>query len=270
MANSDAYNTGASNIQNATNSGNSALSSFDPTSWATQTQNGLNGITASQAAGNQDLVNAFKSQISNQPSATDYYNQGMSAFNVPGLQQTSNNLNSAILNTPNSNLDAARGYNYDSNQISQKNSQDLQRLAPAAAAAQNNASTAQQNAIAYQNAGLQQNQTNLVPLQQQATAQADLFARQQSGFLATSQSQLQALQDKLNQGIALSTAEMSAYQSLSSQEMQYQASLASNQAAIKQAQIGASNVSIPQGGTYFNPATNAYYQPNVGSGVVGK
>ena len=234
----DPYSSGVSNVNNAVSQGNSQLGSFDPSQWAASTQSGLNNITSSQAAGNNDIVNAFKTQIANQPSATDYYNQGMTAFNVPQLQQTSNNLNNAMLNTPNSNLQAARGFNFDQNQIDQKNSQDLQRLGPAAQAAQNNASTAQQNAIAYQNAGLQQNQMNMTPLQQQATSQAALYAAQMTGFGQQQQQELAGLQAKMTSGVQLSAQEMQSYQALTSSEQSYNASIAQANATVKAAQIG--------------------------------
>ena len=267
---SDIYNTGQTNVNNAAGSGSSAIGSFDPNAWNSSTQSGLNNITSSQAAGNQGLVDAFKTQISSQPSATDYYNQGRNLFNVQGLQDTSNNLNSAMLNTPNSNLASAKGFNFDENQVQQKNSQDLQRLAPAATAAGNIATTAQGNAINFANNGIQQNQMNLIPLTAAQQMQSDLYARQQSGFSATSQAQLKSLQDKMDQGVALSTSEMSAYASLTTAEASYQGTLATAAATIKAQQIQSSNMAIPQGGTYYNPSTSGYYTPNVGSGVVGK
>lgn len=266
---SDAFNTGQSNVNSADSAGSSAIGAFDPNAWQSSTQGGLDSITASQSAGNQSLVDAFKKQIADQPSATDYYNKGRDLFNVQGLQDTSNSLNSAMLNAPNSNLAAAKGFNYDQNQIDQKTSQDLQRLAPAATAAQGYANTAQGNAISFANNGIAQNQMNLIPLTAAQQMQSDLYARQQSGFTQTSQAQLAALQAKMDQGVALSTAEMSAYASLTASEQSYQSAVATANAEIKKQQIASSNMVVPQGGTYYNPSTTGYYTPNVGSGTVG-
>lgn len=260
---------GTQNVNNAANSGSSAIGAFDPNAWQTSTQSGLNNITSSQSAGNQALTDAFTNQIKSQPSATDYYNQGMGLFNVQGLQNTSNNLNSAMLNAPNSNLAAAKGFNYDQNQVDQKTSQDLQRLGPAAAAAQGYANTAQSNALSFANNGIQQNQMNLIPLQTAQTQQAQLYAQQYSGFTATSQAQLSALQAKMDAGVTLSTSEMSAYASLTASEASYQSALATANADVQKQQIASSNQVIGQGGTYFNPSTQGYYTPNVGSGKVG-
>jgi hypothetical protein len=110
---------------------------------------------------------------------------------------------------------------------------------------------------------------NLIPLTAAQQMQSDLYARQQSGFTQTSQSQLASLQAKMQSGVALSTAEMSAYASLTSAEATYQGTLATTSAEIKKQQIASSNMAIPQGGTYYNPSTSGYYTPNVGSGKVG-
>lgn len=267
---SDIYNTGQSNVTGAYNAGNSAVNSFNPNDWQQQTNSGLSGIKNSQDATQNDYITQFKNQIANQPSATDYYNQGMQKFNVQGLQDTSNNLNNAILQAPNSNIDAAKGFNYDNNQIQQKTSQDLQRLAPAAQAAQNNATTAQGNAMNFTQNGIAQNNMNLLPLQEQGQYLMDSYARQQSGFTTTQQAQLTALQAKMQSGVQLSSDEMAAFSQLTGAEATYQSALASANASVKSAQIGASNVAIPQGGSYFNPATNSWYMPQVGSGTVGK
>lgn len=257
---SDEFNTGVSNVNSANSQGQSAIGSFDPNAWKSNTQSGLDKITSSQASGNEDLVNAFKTQIASQPSNTAAYTTANTMFNVPGLQNMANTLNNTILNTPNSNLNAARGFNFDQNQIDQKTSQDLQRLAPAAAAATTNANTASTNAGNYVTAQMNQNQMNMTPLQVKQQAQADLYARQYSGFTATAEAQLTALQQKMQSGVQLSTAEMAAYQGLTSSEQQYKSSIASNQAAIEQANIGnqykivGNNLVNTQNGQAVNPA----------------
>lgn len=252
---SDPNAQGTQNVQNAANSGNSAINSFDPNAWQSSTQSGLNGITASQTAGNQALVNAFSKQIASQPSATQALQTGQGIYNVQPLQNTANALNNAVLQAPNSNLNAAKGFNYDQNQVDQKTSQDLQRLTPQANAAQNNATTAQNNALAYQSAQLSQNATNLIPLQTAQTQQAQLYAQQYSGFTATSQAQLASLQAKMTAGEQLSAAEMQSYASLTAQESAYQQNLATANAAIQQSQLKNQYQTVPAGQTLVNTFT---------------
>lgn len=261
---SDIYNTGATSISNANNQGQSALGAFDPNAWQNTTQAGLSGIKSSQDATQNSFIDAFKNQISSQPSATDYYNQGMQNFNVQGLQNTSNQLNNAMLNAPNSNLAAGRGFNMDQGQIDQKTSQDLQRLGPSAAAAQNSANSAQANALNYANNGIQQNTMNLIPYQSQETYLLDSFARQQSGYTTTQQAQLTALQDKLDKGMALSTQEMQSYQALATSEQTYQAALNTAnkqyQATVDAQRVAQQYQPVNAGQTLVNTANGSTYR----------
>ena len=227
---SDAFNNGQTNINSAANSGSNAIGSFDPNAWAGNTQSGLNSLWNSQGTLQNDYLTAYKNAISSNPSVTDLYTKANDIFNVPALQQTSNTLNNAMLTAPNSNLNAARGFNYDQNQIDQKTSQDLQRLGPSAVAAERNANTAEGNAANYVTSGIAQNNFNLLPIQEQGQYLMDFYARQQSGFTTTAQSQLQALQAKMEAGEQLSASEMSAYATLSSAEASYQG-------AVKAAQL---------------------------------
>lgn len=235
---SDPTTQQTTNVTNATTNGNNAINSFDPNSWSTNTQNGLTDLWNKQGTTQNQYFNAYKDAISANPTATDLYTKANQIFNVQPLQQNANALNNAMLTAPNSNLAAAKGFNYDQNQVDQKTSQDLQRLGPAAAAAQNNAQTAEQNAGNYVTAGMQQNNMNLLPIQQQGQYLMDSYARQQSGFTTTAQAQLQALQAKMESGEKLSEAEMAAYTSLASSEASYQNALASANAGVQQAQIG--------------------------------
>ncbi len=238
MAGSDINQTGTNNVNNAGAAGNNSINSFDPNAWGSNTQSGLKDLWNTQGTTQNNYLTAYKNAISSNPSATDLYNTANKQFNVQPLQDTANQLNNAVFNAPNSNLNAARGFNVDQNQVDQKTSQDLQRLSPAAAAAQNNANTANTNAANYVTQGMAQNNMNLLPIQEQGQYLNDSYARQQSGFTATAQSQLQALQDKMDQGVALSGQEMQAYTSLTQAESSYQGALASANATVKAAQIG--------------------------------
>jgi hypothetical protein len=252
---SDIYNTGAGQVNNAYNAGKDAIGAFDPNSWAKDTQGGLQNLWNQQGTTQNNYMQAYKNAISSNPTVTDLYSTANTAFNVPTLQQNSNTLQNAMLQTPNSNINAARGFNYDQNQIDQKTSQDLQRLAPAAQAAQNNVSTAMTNAGNYVQAGIAQNNTNLLPIQEQGQYLMESYARQQSGFTTTAQAQLQSLQAKMQAGVQLSAAEMTAYSQLASAESSYQGSLATANASIKSAQLNNQYQTVPAGNTLVNTFT---------------
>ena len=234
---SDIYTTGSQNVDKAYKSGTDAVGSFDPNAWQTATSTGLGALKTSQDQQQGDYQTAFKNQILSQPSMTDAYTTGRSMYNVDNLQNTSNQLNNAMITAPQSNLDAAKGFNYDANQVGQKTSQDLQRLSPLAVAAQNNANTANQNAQGYVTQQQTQNQYELQPTIEQGQYLMDAFARQQTGFTTTQQSQLQALTDKMKAGQQLSSDEMSAYSQLASAESSYQSAMASANAQVKAAQL---------------------------------
>lgn len=260
---SAAVDTGISNVNNANSQGQSALGAFDPNAWNATTQAGLSGIKNSQDTTQNNYVQAYKDQIAANPSATDLYNTAYNKFNVGGLQNTSNQLNNAVLTAPQQNIDAAKGFAYDQGQIDQKTNQDLSRLSPLAIAAQNNSNTAQGNASNYVNAGLQQNATNLLPIQEQGTYLQDAYARQQSGYSTTQQAALTALQDKLDKGIALSTAEMQSYQALASSEASYQSALATANASVQAAKIGQQYQTVTSGQNLVNTFANTILNPSM-------
>jgi hypothetical protein len=260
---SDINQTSTNNVNNAFNQGQSSINSFDPTAWASNTQSGLKDIWNQQGTTQNDYVNAYKNAIASNPTATDLYNKANTQFNVPALQNTANTLNNTMLTTPNSNLAAARGFNVDQNQIDQKTSQDLQRLAPAAAAAQTNANTAMSNAGNFVQAGLSQNATNLLPIQEQGQYLMDSYARQQSGFTTTAQQQLQALQAKMEAGQQLSAQEMSAYASLASAESNYQGALASANATVNAAKLNNQFQTVPAGQNLINTFKGTMMNPSI-------
>jgi hypothetical protein len=260
---SDIYNTGASNVTNAYNTGKDAIGSFNPNDWQQQTQSGYNNLWNSQNSTQNDYISGFKNQILNQPSATSLYNKGNEMFNVQPLQDTANQLNNAVITAPQSNLDAAKGFNYDENQVMQKTSQDLQRLSPLAIAAQNNAQTAQGNALDYVNQGMAQNQYELQPTQEQGQYLMDSYARQQSGFTTTQQSQLDSLKAKMQAGVQLSSDEMAAFTSLTQAESSYQASLNAANAQVKAAQIGQQYQTVSPGQNLVNTFKNTIMNPSM-------
>lgn len=236
---STANQTGTQNVNNAANSGQSAINSFDPSNYATNTMSGLNGIIGGQNNTQNDYLSAFKNQIASQPTTTQAYQQGQQIYNVQPLQNQANQLTNAVLQAPINDVNAAKGFNYDNTQVQQKQDQDLAYLTPQANAAQNNANTAQQNATNYANLQYEQNQMNILPEQEQGQYLMQQYAAQQTGWTAASQAQLSSLQDKMDQGVTLSADEMQQYTALTQSEQNYQAALTSANAQITAAQTGA-------------------------------
>lgn len=249
---SDIYNTGKANVDSAANSGSSAINSFDPSGWAASTQNGLTNLWGNQNKTQNDYIQAFKDTIASNPSVTDLYGKANEIFNVPQLQQTANTLNNAVLKAPISNVEAAKGFNVDQNQVDQKTAQDLYYLSPQANAAQANANTAEGNASNFVQAGIAQNNFNLLPIQEQGQYLMDAYARQQSGFTTTAQAQLQALQAKMEAGERLSEAEMSAYTQLASSESAYQQAIIGQQTSLGVERLKNQYIPLTAGQTLVN------------------
>lgn len=231
------YQQGVSDVQNANQSGQNAINSFDPSNYANNTMSGLNGIIGGQNNTQNQYQQAFKNQIMSQPSTTQAYQTGQQIYNVQPLQNEANQLGNAVLQAPINDVNAAKGFNYDQNQVNQKQTQDLEYLTPQANAAENNANTAQQNATNYANLQYEQNNMNLLPYQEQGQYLMQQFAAQMTGWTTASAQQLSALQDKMDQGVTLSADEMQQYATLTSAEQNYQGALAQANATVNAAQL---------------------------------
>ena len=144
----------------------------------------------------------------------------------------------------------ARGFNVDQNQVNNATNQELQRLSPLASAATNSAQTAQNLAGQYVTQGMAQNQVNLLPVQAQQQLMSDQFARQMTGYSEANQAELQGLMQKMQSGVALSTAEMARANQLATSETSYNTAL-----------IGQQNQVLNPNQTYLNTITGQGYQP---------
>lgn len=263
---------GNQQIGNAANNGRSAINSFDPTSIAANNANqqgSLYGANGSQTGQMNDYMNMYKQSILNNPTATDLYSTANDKFNIPQLQETSNALNNAVLTAPQTNLDNAKGFNYDSNQVAAKNNLDLGRLTPLAIAAQNNANTAQSNASNYVTAGLSQNATNLLPTQAYGTLLGSELGYQATGLNQNQHDTLNALVSKMQAGEQLSASEMAAYEALSQAEENAQASEdvanIQNQGQLANTIQQQKYLSIPAGSNLVNTYMNGILNPATGA-----
>lgn len=260
--------SGNSSISNAASNGQNAINGFDPTAISANNntaQQGLYGPNGSQTKQMSDYMNMYKNSILANPTATDLYTTANTKFNVPALQNTSNALNNAVLTDPQQNVDNAKGFNYDSNQIGAKTAMDLGRLSPLAIAAQNNANTAQGNASNYVAAGLSQNATNLLPVQAFGTQLGSQFGEQATGLDQNQTNQMNALVSKLQAGEQLSAAELAAFEQLSAAEEGAQATenaaTTGANASMQNARTQFSNLILPTGSTYLNPLNGSAYNP---------
>ena len=258
---SSMYDTGYKNVSNAANTGKQAISSFDPTGFGSKTKQGFSDLWGSQQGQQQDYIQGFKDTIAGQTGLPEAYSSLNAQYNVPTLAANANYLQGQVLKSPQRNLQMAKGFNFDQNQVDKATNLELARLSPLAQNATNQLQTAQ--GMVNQGVGFQQaqNQYELQPIQQEGEMLGDFWARQASGFTSASQMELEGLVKKMEAGVQLSTAEMQRYSELAQAEMDYQAAMTQANTQMNVAKLNNQNQIIGQGQTYYNPATGFYYSP---------
>lgn len=255
---------GAGQASSATTTGQNAINSFDPNATAKSSNDAYSqffGTTTPITQQNKDFYNQYQQAVAANPTVTSLYNKANQTFNVQPLAQNANTLQNAVLQAPQQTLDAARGFNYDQNQVANQTNLTLGRLSPLASAATNQAQTAQNLAGQYVQAGLQQNQFNLLPIQAQQQLLAQTQAEQATGFTQNNQQLWASLQAKMAQGVALSSNEMAMAQTLAQQQTAYQNALTAANASTSVAAMGAGQ-KLGANETYYNPFyTSNTYNP---------
>lgn len=241
--------------QRAINNGQSVLNSFDPTATTNKQLGQFQNLWGTQQGQTNDYIKQYTDTIKANPSVTDLYTQGNTQYNVPGLARTANYLQNQVTNALPSAYSAARGTDIGNAQIQNGVAQRLQYLQPQSQAATTNLQTAQNLAQGYVQAGLQQNEFNLLPIQAQGQFLSDAFARQQSGFTTVAQNELDGLKAKVAAGIQLTQAEIDRANSLTQAEATYNAARVQADAQIKAAQIGQQYQTLNPSQTLVNTFT---------------
>ncbi|MBU6501182.1 MAG: hypothetical protein KGI72_05145 [Patescibacteria group bacterium] len=260
---------GAGLAGQAVQTGQNAINSFNPQDVAGTQRQGFSSLFGSQmGAGapisSQDYYNKYASAIAANPSVTGLYNTANTQFNVPQLANQAAYLNNQVANVAPTQYSLARGFDVSDPQVQNAINTNLRFLQPQATAATNFAQTAQNLAGQYVQAGIAQNQFNLLPVQQQGQMLSDALARQSTGFDIAAQNELQGLVSKMNAGVTLSQTEMSRANSLLQAQEAYQQAV--DTAKIQQqTTLGASQLAnkyqnIPAGNTLINTFTGGAYR----------
>ncbi len=264
-------NFASSIADNARKMGQDSVNAFNPTATQQNFLSNYNNLNASQQQGSQGWQDQYSKAIANNPTATSLYAQANDMFNVPGLMQQSTNLNNAMLQTPQMNVNAAKGFNYDANQIGHQTNQDLARLSPLAGAATNQAQQAQTLAGQYVNQGMAQNAINLKPVEAQQQFLLQQQQNQSNAQLAANEQEMAGLTSKMQSGVQLSEAEYSRYNQLVQAQAQLQsAQTAANasqnvaktqaDAQLKAQQLQNQFANLAAGNTLVNTATGGTYR----------
>lgn len=253
MASDPSQDYGAGLATAAQQTGNNALN-FDPTASANSVRNSSNDLFNTQNTASTNYVDQYAKSVASNPTMQALYNQGNVQFNVPGLAQNATNLNNAVLQDPQNNVNLAKGFDTSNDQVQQQTAQDLARLSPLAQSATNQSQQAQNLAGQYVQAGLTQNQMNLLPVQEQGTLLGQNLSAQATGWNTASQGELDGYIAKLNAGVQLSQTEMDRANQLAAQETAYQNQLTQTQGQEQTQRIGQQFQNVPAGNTLINTA----------------
>jgi hypothetical protein len=171
------------------------------------------------------------------------------------LMNQANTLNSQLAAIPQTYSAATRGFDVNANQLDRIMNMQQWKLAPLAERATAQAQTAGQFMQGQITAAQAQQQKELQPYQSEQTFLQDKIARETSLFSEQNQSELQALEYKMQTGAQLSSDEQKRMNDLRIAQEGYKNELA-------KATIGAQNQMIPYGSTYYNPVTQSAYNPS--------
>lgn len=163
---------------------------------------------------------------------------------APALQQATT-LNNQLAAIPQTYSAATRGFDVNANQLDRIMNMQQWKLAPLAERATAQAQSAGQLMQGQIAATQAQQQKELQPYQSEQTFLQDKIARETSLFSEQNQSELQALEYKMQTGAQLSSDEQKRINDLRIAQEGYQN-------ALQRAKIGA-GVQLPANTTYYNP-----------------
>ncbi len=247
--------TDQANIAKST--GENAIASYDPTAAgsavmkSTGTQPG--GLASQLGGQTSDYVNRYTQAVANNPTVTSLYKTGNELYNVPQLATEATNLQNRLTDvTPNA-YQGAKGFDIDSTDINNGIANATAYLSPQAQRATANYNTAAGLASNFVNAGITQNQMNLLPIQAEAPLLAGSENAQGVVWNTAAAQTLQGLIAKMQAGVQLSQNEMQMAQTLAQAEEAYQ-----------QEQLAQTYKTLSPSQTLFNTMNQNTFNPVTG------
>lgn len=202
-----------------------------PLNAVNQQKTATQGLLAGQQGLTSDFLDRYKNTIGGQETASQLYTRLGAQQNLPTLQKNAFNTQQTLYDLPSTYSKATTGFDVNANQLSRLVGQKTSELAPVAQRAQDEANFAQ-NSVDKQMGFAQQDQAKqLLPFDKEQSFLSDYLARQTSLFSQNNESELNALSDKVKNGIALSEGEKNRAQELLMQEKTF-----NNQKALNQQQ----------------------------------
>jgi len=245
------WDAGTSTAQAAVDTGQNAINSFNPTATSGSTRSSFDTLYGNQTNAGAQFAGQYAADVAKNPDVTKLYSNANEAFNVPQLASNAAYLQNQVTNQLPMQQNLMRGFDASQGQVDNATNYNLRFLEPQATAATNQSQTAQTLAGQQVQAGITQNQMNLLPVQAQQQLLLQAQASQATGYDTAAQQEMAGLIAKVNAGVQLSATEMSRANQLSSQEEAYNQALA----VAKQNQ---QYQNVKAGDTLYNTFTNQH------------
>lgn len=243
--------------------GQQALNSFDPTGVANKHMGMFKGLWNDQQGRTDNYLKQYADTIKSNPSVTRLYEEGGQKFNVAPLAQQANYLQNEVTDALPTQYNAARGTDIGNAQVQNATAQRLQYLGPQAGRATSQAQTAQELAQGYVQAGITQNEFNLLPIKEQGRMLTDAMAREQSGFTTVMQNELDGLKAKLQAGVQLTGYEYDRANTLTQAENAYKIAQMQADSALRVAQENNRYQSVGPGSTLTDTFSRSMVNPGM-------
>lgn len=240
----------------ARQTGQSAISSFNPTDTVNSGLNRFDSMLNNQSNQTANFTKQYADTVANNPSVTSLYDTANKQFNVPGLANTANYYQNQVTNAIPNGYQSAKGTDISNAQVQNGVANKLAYVTPQSNAATNNLNTAEGLASNYVQAGQAQNTQNLLPIQAQQQFLAQQQAAQQTGYTTEMTNELNGLIAKMQSGVQLSAQEMDRANTLAQQETAYQT-------ALNEANINNQYLSVPSTNSLVNTFSKNVINPGM-------
>ncbi len=251
----------SSKISDASNAGQTAINSYDPTAASGAAINQGTNLTGTAMGQNAAAVNPLAAAVKANPTVQSLFQTGQSLYNVPQLATQATNLQNRMNNLEPASYAGVRGFDIDNTDRQNSEAASSAYLQPELNQATNNYNTASGLAQGFMNAGVQQNLQNLLPAQQNASMVGNEIQQEQTGWNASLAAQLNGLMQKMQSGVSLSNQEIQTAQALAQTEESYNQAVTQANSQVQAAQIGQQYKQLAPNETLYNTGNATSYTP---------
>lgn len=215
--------------------------------------NSANLLTGQDTRTN-NFLNKFTDVINSQGTTSALADRIGNEIGLPTLRANSQSLNNTLFQLPQTYSAATRGFDVNANQLSRIIGQKQSEIAPAAALAQSNTQNAENTLNTRLGYAKDDWNRQLLPLNSEQNFLTDRMARETSLYTQDNQNELNAIIQKVQNGITLSEGEKNRAQQLAIAEKGYENALkvaTSNNQPAKTSPF----MTVGEGSSIFNTST---------------